>query len=35
MKAVVPIYLKIARYKPQETKRGNEKPIAARNTNHC
>jgi hypothetical protein len=33
--AAVPTYLKIARYKPKEIKRGNEIPIAAINTIHC
>jgi hypothetical protein len=34
-KAAVPIYLKMARYKPNETKRGNEKAVATRKVIHC
>jgi hypothetical protein len=33
--AAEPTYLKIARYKPKEIKRGNENPMAAINTIHC
>jgi hypothetical protein len=33
--AAEPTYLKIARYKPKEIKRGNENPMAAMRAIHC
>jgi hypothetical protein len=34
-KAAVPIYLKIARYRPKAIKIGSEKLVADINTNQC